>query len=160
MRLVPPVVTTEETELRVWLRRFSTDRPRWGWRRAAKMARRAGWQVNDKRIRRLWREESLRVPQRRREKRLTRIGVAVGAMSPIRPNVIWAKDFQFDTTADGRTLKLLNVMTNSPAKPSRSNSIAASTPMASSMCWIGWPSPTERRTTCASTTGRSSWLTP
>src|SRR5947208_3387397 len=83
---------------------------RWGWRRAAKMARRAGWQVNNKRIRRLWREEGLRVPQRRKKKRLTGIGVAVGAMSPIRPNVIWAMDFQFDTTADGRTLKMLNVI--------------------------------------------------
>jgi putative transposase len=27
------------------------------------MARRAGWQVNDKRIRRLWREEGLRTPR-------------------------------------------------------------------------------------------------
>lgn len=88
MRLTPSPVTTEESELRAWLRRFSTDRPRWGWRRAAKMARRAGWQANNKRIRRLWREEGLRVPQRRRKKRLTGIGVAVGAMSPIRPNVI------------------------------------------------------------------------
>ena len=74
------------------------------------MARRAGWAVNNKRIRRLWREEGLRVPQRRRKKRLTGIGVVVGAMSPIRPNVIWAMDFQFDTTADGRTLKMLNVI--------------------------------------------------
>jgi len=41
---------------------------------------------------------------------LTGIGVAVGAMSPIRPNVIWAMDFQFDTPADGRTLKMLNVI--------------------------------------------------
>jgi putative transposase len=110
MRLSPPQVTAEEAELRAWLRRFSVDRPRWGWRRAAKMARRAGWQVNNKRIRRLWREEGLRVPQRRRKKRLTGIGVAVGAMSPIRPNVIWAMDFQFDTTADGRTVKMLNVI--------------------------------------------------
>jgi hypothetical protein len=31
-------------------------------------------------------------------------------MSPICPNVIWAMDFQFDTTADGRTLKMLNVI--------------------------------------------------
>ena len=31
-------------------------------------------------------------------------------MSPIRPNVIWAMDFQFDTTVDGRTLKMLNVI--------------------------------------------------
>ncbi|XCI64411.1 IS3 family transposase ISMyma8 [Mycolicibacterium parafortuitum] len=110
MRLAPPPMTTEEAELRAWLRRFSTDRPRWGWRRAAKMARRAGWKANNKCIRRLWREEGLRVPQRRRRKRLTGIGVAVGAMSPIRPNVIWAMDFQFDTTADGRTLKMLNVI--------------------------------------------------
>ena len=110
MRLAPPPMPTEEAELRAWLRRFSTDRPRWGWRRAAKMARRAGWKANNKRIRRLWREEGLRVPQRRRKKRLTGVGVAVGAMSPIRPNVIWAMDFQFDTTADGRTLKMLNVI--------------------------------------------------
>jgi putative transposase len=74
------------------------------------MAHRAGWQVNNKRIRRLWREEGLRVPQRRKKKRLTGIGVAVGAMSPIRPNVIWAMDLAFDTTADGRTVKMLNVI--------------------------------------------------
>jgi putative transposase len=110
MRLTPSPITTEEAELRAWLRRFSTDRPRWGWRRAAKMARRAGWQVNNKRIRRLWREEGLRVPQHGGKKRLTGIGVAVGAMSPIRPNVLWAMDFQFDTTADGRTMKMLNVI--------------------------------------------------
>ncbi|ABM11948.1 Integrase, catalytic region [Mycolicibacterium vanbaalenii PYR-1] len=110
MRLTPAPIATEEAELRAWLRRFSTDRPRWGWRRAAKMARKAGWKANNKRIRRLWREEGLRVPQRRRKKRLTGIGVAVGAMSPIRPNVIWAMDFQFDTTADGRILKMLNVI--------------------------------------------------
>ncbi len=100
---------TEEAELRAWLRRFFTDQPRWGWRRAAKMARRTGWKANNNRIRRLWREEGLRVPQRRRKKRLTGIGVAVEAMSPIRPNVIWAVDFQFDTTADGCTLKMFNV---------------------------------------------------
>ena len=110
MRLAPPAISDAEYELRAWLRKFSTDRPRWGWRRAAKMARRAGWTVNNKRIRRLWREEGLRVPQRRRKKRLTGVGVVVGAMSPMRPNVIWAMDFQFDTTADGRTLKLLNVI--------------------------------------------------
>ncbi len=110
MRLTPPPLGDEESRLRAWLRTFSTDRPRWGWRRAAKMARRAGWAVNDKRIRRLWREEGLRIPQRRRRKRLTGIGVNIGAMCPIRPNVIWAMDFQFDTTADGRTIKLLNII--------------------------------------------------
>ena len=110
MRLTPPPTTTEETELRAWLRAFSTTRPRWGWRRAAKMARRAGWKVNNKRIRRLWRAEGLRVPQRRHKKRLTGIGINVGAMCPIRPNIVWAMDFQFDTTADGRQIKFLNII--------------------------------------------------
>lgn len=110
MRLTPPPVTSEEAELRAWLRKFSTDRPRWGWRRAAIAARRTGWQVNNKRIRRLCRDEGLRVPLRRKKKRLTGIGVTVGAMSPIRPNVIWAMDFAFDATADGRRVKMLNVI--------------------------------------------------
>lgn len=110
MRLTPAPITDEEADLRAWLRTFSTDRPRWGWRRAAVMARKAGWAVNNKRVRRLWRDEGLRVPQRRRKKRLTGIGTAVGAMCPIAPNVIWAMDFQFDTTADGRTIKMLNVI--------------------------------------------------
>jgi putative transposase len=109
-RLPAPVRTGEEVKLRQFLRKFSTQRPRWGWRRAAKAARRAGWKVNNKRIRRLWRDEGLRVPQKRRKKRLTGIGTHVGAMSPIRPNVLWALDFQFDVTVDGRTLKMLNVI--------------------------------------------------
>jgi putative transposase len=109
-RLDPPIVSDDEQRLREFLIAFSRERPRWGWRRAAKAARRAGWAVNDKRIRRLWREEGLKVPYRKRKKRLTGIGTHVGAMSPIRPNVLWALDFQFDVTADGRTLKLLNVI--------------------------------------------------
>lgn len=109
-RLGPPPISEQEAELRAWLVLFSRRRPRWGWRRAAKAARRAGWVVNNKRVRRLWRAEGLRVPQKRRKKRLTGIGTAVGAMMPIRPNVIWAMDFQFDVTVDGRTLKLLNVI--------------------------------------------------
>ena len=70
----------------------------------------AGWAVNDKRVRRLWREEGLKVPYKRRKKRLSGVGAHVGAMCPIRPNALWAMDFQFDVTVDGRTLKLLNVI--------------------------------------------------
>ena len=109
-RLAPPAMTDEEARLREFLRDFSRRRPRWGWRRAAKAARRAGWAVNDKRVRRLWRDEGLRVPTKRRKKRLTGTGAHVGAMCPIAPNALWALDFQFDTTADGRTLKMLNVI--------------------------------------------------
>jgi hypothetical protein len=36
--------------------------------------------------------------------------VRVGAMCPIRPNVLWALHFQLDTLASGRTIKMLNVI--------------------------------------------------
>ena len=109
-RLAAPVPSAEEQQIREWLRAFAKRRPRWGWRRAAKGLRRDGFQVNDKKVRRLWRDEGLRVPQKRRKKRLAGVGVRVGAMSLIAPNALWAMDFQFDTTVDGRTIKLLNVI--------------------------------------------------
>jgi transposase InsO family protein len=165
MHLTPPPVTAEEAELRAWLRRFATDRPRWGWRRAAKMARRAGWKVNNKRIRRLWREEGLRVPQRRKKKRLTGIGVAVGAMSPIRPNVIWAMDFQFDTTADGRTLKMLNVIDEFTREAlaievNRSIDADGVVDALDRHALDRLAANAEHRSTCASTTAPNSWPTP
>jgi putative transposase len=66
--------------------------------------------VNDKRVHRLWREEGLKVPYRKRKKPLRGVGTYVGAMSPICPNAIWAMDFQFDQTRDGKALKLLNII--------------------------------------------------
>jgi putative transposase len=109
-RLPPPVVSDEEQFLRGYLREFSKKRPRWGWRRAAKQLRREGWRVNNKRIQRLWRDEGLKVPYRKRKKPHRGIGAPVGAMSPIAPNALWALDFQFDTTDDNRTIKLLNIV--------------------------------------------------
>jgi putative transposase len=109
-RLEVPVAAADEAWLRQRLRDFSKRRPRWGWRRAAKELRRSGHRINNKRIQRLWREEGLKVPYKKRKKPHRGIGVAVGAMCPIRPNVLWAMDFQFDVTVDGRTLKLLNIV--------------------------------------------------
>lgn len=109
-RLKPPPVPDVERRLREFLRDFFKRRPRSGWRRAAKAARKAGWHVNDKRIRRLSRHEGLRLPRKRREKRPTGIGAHLGSMCPIRPDALWALGFQFDTTADGRRLKMFKVI--------------------------------------------------
>ena len=109
-RLDPPAPSDEEERLREWLRAFAKRRPRWGWRRAAKGLRADGWTINNKRVRRLWRAEGLKVPQSKPKKRLVGIGAHVGAMSPIRPNALWAMDFQFDHTIDGHQVKLLNVI--------------------------------------------------
>jgi putative transposase len=108
-RLVVPLPSDDEKELRRWLVRFAKDHPRWGWKRAAQHLRREGHRVNPKRVQRLWRLEGLKVPYRKRKKPLRGVGVHVGAMSPICPNAIWAMDFQFDETRNGKQLKLLNI---------------------------------------------------
>ncbi len=41
---------------------------RYGYRRIAALLRDAGWQVNDKRIERLWRREGLKVPMKQPKK--------------------------------------------------------------------------------------------
>ena len=67
--------------------------------------------MNRKKIQRLWREEGLRVPQRKRKRqRLGESTVPAKRLRAERPNHVWALDFQFDTTSDGRTLKLLHVV--------------------------------------------------
>jgi putative transposase len=109
-RLRTPIPSDDELALRAFLRDFARRRPRWGWRRAALAAKAAGWRANPKRIHRLWIAEGLRVPYRKRKKPLRGIGRAMGPFSPIRPNVVWALDFQFDQTSDGRMLKILNVI--------------------------------------------------
>jgi putative transposase len=63
-------VADPDAGLRQWLRDYAKDHPRRGFRPAYHDARGEGWNVNHKKIQRLWREEGLRVPQRRRRKRL------------------------------------------------------------------------------------------
>jgi len=62
-------------------------------------------------VQRLWREEGLRVPKRRaKRQRLGTSTVPADRLRAERPNEVWALDYQFDQTADGRILKLLHVV--------------------------------------------------
>jgi len=98
-----------DAALRAWLRDWAKDHPRRGFRNAYADASGEGWAVNHKKIQRLWREEGLRVPQRRRRKR-TGTSTAPGRPSADAPNRIWAVDFQFDATTDGRPIKLVSII--------------------------------------------------
>ena len=67
--------------------------------------------MNRKKVQRLWREEGLRVPVRRRKRqRLGDSTVLAARLRAEHPDQVWALDFQFDQTADGRVLKLFNVV--------------------------------------------------
>jgi putative transposase len=106
-----PCRPSDDTALRGRLRAISRERPRWGYRRAHSVLREEGWTLNRKRTQRLWREEGLRVPQRRRKRqRLGESTVPAKRLAAERPDHVWALDYQYDQTADGRILKLLHVV--------------------------------------------------
>ena len=100
----------EETKLRQRLREIAAEHIRWGRRMAHRVLRREGWSVNHKRVQRIWREEGLQRPTPRKQKRARPADGSVRRHQAEHPHQVWAMDFQFDATADGRRLKFLNVI--------------------------------------------------
>ena len=96
-----------EAQLRSRIKALAVAHPRYGYRRIHVLLLRDGFNVNRKRVQRLWRLEGLHVaPVRRRKPRARRNPVEVRGTHP---DHVWAIDFQFDETADGRHVKILNV---------------------------------------------------
>ena len=84
---------------------------RYGYRRIATLLRDAGWQVNDKRVERLWRREGLKVPARQPKK--GRLWLNDGSCVRLRPgyrNHVWSYDFVHCRTNDGRAFRTLNIL--------------------------------------------------
>jgi putative transposase len=84
---------------------------RYGYRRITDLLQMAGWQVNAKRVQRIWRTEGLKVPSRQPKR--GRLWLADGSCIRLRPeyrNHVWAYDFVSETTSDGRKLRLLTVI--------------------------------------------------
>ncbi len=67
---------------------------RYGYRRIAALLRDAGWQVNDKRVERLWRREGLKVPRKQPKK--GRLWLNDGSCVRLKPEYrdhVWSYDF-------------------------------------------------------------------
>jgi putative transposase len=65
-------------------------------------------EVNKKKVHRLWREEGLQVRAHSTGKRAW-----VSSVPPIiadAPNMVWAIDFQFDSTVDGKAVKIASML--------------------------------------------------
>ena len=94
--------------LRVRLRELAGSRVRYGYRRLTVMLRREGWEVNAKRIYRLYTEEGLIVRTQKRRQRAQRQRIPSG--QAIRPNQKWSMDFVAQRLADGRWIRVLTVV--------------------------------------------------
>ena len=94
--------------LRGRLRELAATHVRYGYRRLTVLLRREGWQVNAKRVYRLYDEENLKVRSVERKKISRRQRVAQSPASA--PNQCWSADFVSDKLADGRSYRILTVV--------------------------------------------------
>ncbi len=84
---------------------------RYGYRRITALLRHQGWQVNFKRVERIWRREGLKVPAKQPKRR--RLWLNDGScirLRPEYPNHVWAYDFVQDRTWNGKAFKMLTVV--------------------------------------------------
>ena len=82
--------------------------PAWGCPQLHSQLREEGHVINHKRVRRLYREQSLTPRRRRRRRPVERERHAL--VQPIEPNVCWSMDFMHDTLANGRAFRTFNVI--------------------------------------------------
>jgi len=69
------------------------------------------WQVNHKRVERIWRKEGLKVPQKQAKR--GRLWLNDGSCIRLRPkhkDHVWSYDFMIGRTADNRAFRMLNII--------------------------------------------------
>jgi putative transposase len=97
----------EDGRLRVRLRELAEERRRFGYRRLQVLLEREGWQVNHKRVYRLYVEEKLSLRRKRGRKRS---GVRQPLPEPVAANQVWSVDFMTDALSSGRRFRTLNIV--------------------------------------------------
>jgi putative transposase len=93
--------------LRTRLRELAEVRRRFGYRRLQVLLVREGWQVNHKRVYRLYVEEKLSLRRKRGRKRS---GVRQPLPEPVAANQVWSVDFMTDALSSGRRFRTLNIV--------------------------------------------------
>jgi putative transposase len=106
-----PAVPDDEPRLVARMIELASEYGRYGYRRVAALLRAEGFQVNHKRIERLWRREGLKVPAKQPKKgRLWLNDGSCVRLRPERKDHVWSYDFVQARTRDGRAFRMLNVI--------------------------------------------------
>lgn len=100
--------SAENIALRAKIRALAARWRRFGSPRIWRMLRREGWQVNIKRVVRIYVEEKLSLRLKRRKKQAASARVPLPA--PTGPNQTWSMDFVWDWVRSGRRLKMLTIV--------------------------------------------------
>ena len=106
-----PKIMADEERLIEQMINLAAKYGRYGYRRITALLRREGWEVNHKRVERLWRKEGLKVPQKQpKRKRLWLNDGSCIRQKPQFKDHVWSYDFVATRTEDGRTLRILTLI--------------------------------------------------
>jgi transposase InsO family protein len=106
-----PHIDTEEERLTERIIELASQYGRYGYRRITAMLRGESWQVNHKRVERIWRKEGLKVPQKQPKR--GRLWLNDGSCIRLRPehkDHVWSYDFMTARTAEGRSFRILTIL--------------------------------------------------
>lgn len=101
-------IRPNDDHLRVAIKKVAAERRRFGYRRIHVMLERQGIIMNQKKLRRLYREEKLQVRKRGGRKRA--LGTRRPMVLPSSANERWSLDFVSDAFTDGRRFRVLAVV--------------------------------------------------
>ena len=91
------------------LKEIAQTRVRYGYRRIHVLLRREGWEINHKRVYRLYREEGLNLPNLGRHRKTSALRAPMKEM-PTRLNQCWAMDFVSDQLYNGKRFRALTMI--------------------------------------------------
>jgi transposase InsO family protein len=92
---------------------FAEAHPRWGYRRVHALLVADGWEVNVKRVHRLWVEQGLQVPPGKGKHGQKALGADANAawnLPALGPGDVWSYDFMSARLDNGGPLRILNVV--------------------------------------------------
>lgn len=101
----------DDDRLRLALIRLAKQYGRYGYRKITALLKIEGWQINHKKVERLWREEGLQQPERhKKKKRLYHKDSSIIRLRPKYQNHVWAIDFVHDRLSNNTSYKMLTVL--------------------------------------------------
>ncbi len=106
-----PQIVDEEERLAARIIALATQYGRYGYRRITALLKEEEWQVNHKKIERIWKREGLKVPQKQPKRR--RLWLNDGSCIRLRPECkdhVWSYDFVMARTSDGRSFRILTIL--------------------------------------------------
>ena len=105
------VIKDDEDDVTAKIIELATQYGRYGYRRITVMLKTLGYDINHKRVERIWKENGLKVPKKQPKRK--RLWLNDGSCVRLRPeykNHVWSYDFVTDQLENKKKLRWLNII--------------------------------------------------